>query len=119
MGIGSQADLLDSPLLGSLWETLVFSEFKRLFAADVGTWQLAYWRDRTKEADFLLHRAGRVMLADAKWTENPRNAWRLASVAAEFPSPPPLAIFCRCANPHPLGDHAEALPLSALGGWIG
>jgi hypothetical protein len=33
---------------------MVFSEIHRLLAAGVGTWQLAFWRDRTKEADFLL-----------------------------------------------------------------
>jgi len=118
MGIGSGEDLLDSPLTGALWETLVFSEFQRLLAAGVGSWQLSYWRDRTKEADFLLHRAGRVMLADAKWTENPTSIGRLASVAGEFNPTPPLAILCRCANPFPLGDNARALPLAALEEWI-
>jgi hypothetical protein len=59
MGIGSQADLLDSPLLGSLWETLVFSEFRRLFAADVGTWQRAYRRGTLHlRAQFLCPSAG-------------------------------------------------------------
>lgn len=119
MGMGSEEDLHDSPMTGALWETLVFSEFQRLLAAGVGAWQLSYWRDRTKEADFLLHRAGRVMLADAKWTENPKGIGRLASVAGEFHPSPPLAILCRCANPFPLGDNARALPLAALGEWIG
>jgi predicted AAA+ superfamily ATPase len=119
MGMGSVEDLHDSPLTGALWETLVFTELQRLLAAGVGTWQLSYWRDRTKEADFLLHRAGHVMIADAKWTENPRGTGRLASVAEEFSSSPPLAILCRCANPFPLGENARAVPLAALGEWIG
>jgi len=118
MGIGSEEDLRDSPLSGALWETMVCSEIQRLLAAEASLWQLAYWRDRTKEADFLLHRAGRLMLADAKWTENPTGTGRLASVAAEFSPPPPLAIVCRCANPYPLGKGARALPLAALGELI-
>jgi uncharacterized protein len=118
MGVGSVADLRDSPLVGALWETMVFSELMRLLAASVGTWQLAYWRDRTKEADFLLHRAGRVMLADAKWTENPTGAGRLSRIAEEFEHAPSLAIICRCANPYPLGGNATALPLDGLSSFL-
>ena len=114
MGMHSVTGLHDSPLAGALWETMVFSEFHRLIAAGVGTWQLAFWRDRTKEADFLLHRAGRIMLADAKWTQHPSGMGRLERVRAEFQPAPPVAILCRCENPYPLGHEATALPLSSL-----
>jgi uncharacterized protein len=118
MGMGSVADLHDSPMAGALWETMVFSEFHRLLAAGVGSWQLAFWRDRTKEADFLLHRAGRVMLADAKWTQQATGSARLGKVRAEFQPKPPLAIICRCHNPYPLDQDAIALPLPGLGEWL-
>lgn len=115
MGMGSEADLYESPLIGALWETMVFSELQRLLSAGHGSWQTSYWRDRTNEADFLLHRAGRVKLVDAKWTAKPAGAGRLARVAAVFDPPPQMAILCRCANPYPLGENARALPLAALG----
>jgi predicted AAA+ superfamily ATPase len=118
MGIGSVEDLLDSPLAGALWETMVFSELQRLLATGGHSWQLAYWRDRTKEADFLLHRAGKIRLADAKWTGHPSGTGRLAAVAAEFDPAPKLAIFCRCAHPFPLGENASAVPLADLGDWL-
>jgi len=118
MGIGSVEDLLDSPLAGALWETMVFSELQRLLATGRSSWQLAYWRDRTKEADFLLHRAGKVRLADAKWTGHPSGTGRLSGVAAEFDPAPPLAILCRCAHTFPLGENASAVPLAELGDWI-
>jgi predicted AAA+ superfamily ATPase len=118
MGVGSAEDLHESPLAGALWETMVFSELQRHLAAGHGSWQLAYWRDRTKEADFLLHRAGKIRLADAKWTGHPSGTGRLAAVAAEFDPAPKLAIFCRCANPFPLGENASAVPLAELGNWL-
>jgi predicted AAA+ superfamily ATPase len=119
MGIHSTGDLHDSPLAGALWETMVFSEYHRLVAAGVGTWQLAFWRDRTKEADFLLHRAGRFLLADAKWSQHPSGIGRLERIRAEFQPSPPAAIVCRCANPYPLGENATAVPLASLADMLG
>ena len=118
MGMHSVDDLRESPLLGPLWETMVHSELHRLLASGVGTWQLAFWRNRTKEADFLLHKAGRFMLADAKWTQMPSGTGRLERVRTEFSSPPPLAIICRASNPFPLGNDGEALPLTALADYL-
>jgi predicted AAA+ superfamily ATPase len=118
MGLDSMADLGASPLVGALWETQVFSEIRRLLDAGRGSWQLAFWRDRTKEADFLLHKAGRILLADAKWAEHPDGPGRLERVRAEFRPPPAAAIVCRSANPYPLADGVTALPLSGLVAWL-
>lgn len=118
MGLGSAADLRDSPLTGALWETMVFTELHRLLAAGAGSWQLAFWRDRTKEADFLLQKAGRFLLADAKWAEHPDGLGRLARVRSELKAVSAAAVVCRAANPYPLGDGATALPLSALASWL-
>jgi predicted AAA+ superfamily ATPase len=118
MGVDSAGELRGSPFGGALWETMVYSELQRLLAAGAGAWQLAFWRDRTKEADFLLHKAGRVLLADAKWAEHPDGPGRLARVRAEFRAAPPAAIVCRTANAYPLGEGVTALPLSGLPAWI-
>lgn len=118
MGVGSGEDLHGSPLAGALWETMVFSELQRILATGRHSWQLAYWRDRTKEADFLLHRAGTIRLADAKWTEHPSGTGRLAGVAAEFDPSPALAILCRCAHTFPMGENARAVPLAELQDWL-
>ncbi|MEY3001167.1 MAG: hypothetical protein RL648_1381 [Verrucomicrobiota bacterium] len=113
MGMQTLEDLLSSPLAGALWETCVFTEIRKALAANP-RWQLAFWRDRTKEADFLFHRAGRFMLADAKWSENPTSGGRLPLVRKEIHGPPPTAIISRVANPFPLKDGTEALPLLEL-----
>lgn len=117
-GVASVEELRESPLVGGLWETMVFTELHRLLGAGVGSWQLAFWRDRTKEADFLLHKAGRFRLADAKWAEHPDGPGRLAAIRAELRPPPPAAIVCRSSNPYPLGEGVTALPLEGLGAWL-
>jgi len=117
MGMQNVADLLSSPLAGALWETCVFTEIRKALAAN-SRWQLAFWRDRTKEADFLFHRAGRFMLADAKWSENPSNGGRLALVRKEIEGGPATALISRVANPFPLRDGTTALHLLGIAEFL-
>jgi predicted AAA+ superfamily ATPase len=123
MGIRSVPDLLASPLAGALWETMVFAEIRRRQASRHGGWSLNFWRDRTKEADFLRHRGGRFDLADAKWTASPdtRDAALLERVAAELPRSrvDRMAIICRCENPYPIGAGVQALPLDGAEAFVG
>lgn len=114
MGFQSVEDLVGSPLTGALWETMVFTELQRLLSAGMGSWQLAFWRDRTKEADFLLHRAGTILLADAKWSEHPSQLGRLSRILSELSPHPRAALICRASNAYPLGEGAQALPLHDL-----
>ncbi len=117
MGMQSLEDLHTSPLAGALWETAVFTEIrKHLSVSD--SWQLAYWRDRTKEADFLFHRAGNFRMADAKWTENPSSSGKLSLVRKEIKGDPPAAIFARAANPYPLANGTQILPLSDVPAFL-
>ena len=115
MGIAGVRDLAGSPLVGALWETLVFAEIRRRQLNRHGGWTLHFWRDRTKEADFLHHRGGRFDLADARWAAAPdaHDAARLERIASELPRGrvDRLAILCRCENPYPLSSRVQALPL--------
>ena len=117
-GVHTVAALRSSPLAGPLWETLVCAEFRRAQLNRRGGWDLHFWNDRSREADFLLHRAGTVQLADAKWTEQPRrrDADALRKVAAVLPAGAVegMSIVCRAPNPHPLGDGVDALPLGTI-----
>jgi predicted AAA+ superfamily ATPase len=117
MGMQNLDDLLSSPLAGALWETCVFTEIRKALAANP-RWQLAFWRDRSKEADFLFHRAGRFMLADAKWSENPSSGGRLPLVRKEMAGELSTAIISRVANPFPLKDGTEALPLLQISDFL-
>jgi predicted AAA+ superfamily ATPase len=115
LGIRSADDLLDSPLAGALWETMVFSQIRRAQSNAGGGWSCAFWRDRTAEADFLYHRGGRFDLADAKFTSQPevRDLQMLRRVAATLPEGAvrSLAVLCRTPREFPLAPGARALPL--------
>ena len=118
-GIHSVDELVASPLVGALWETLVCAEMRRTQCSRLGGWQLNFWRDRTREADFLVHRGGRFHLADAKWTgqPRPRDASPLRKVAAALPGAvESAAIVCRTPNAFPLDADVNALPLTGLPG---
>ena len=123
VGLRHPAELADSPLAGALWETLVATELRRLQLHRTGGWDLNFWRDRTREVDFVQHRGGRFRLADAKWTAHPdpRDAQNLRHVAALLPaaSASHLSLFCRSPHPYPLPPEAQALPLSAAAEWLG
>jgi predicted AAA+ superfamily ATPase len=80
---------------------------------------LFFWRDRTREVDFVVDVAGRLELFEAKWTEVPstgdavnlvfvRNVVGKARIAN-------AAIVCRTANGYPLADGVRALPVAELG----
>ena len=125
-GVHTTQALHSSPLAGALWETLVCGELRRAQTNRRGGWDLNFWRDRTREADFLLHRAGTFHLADAKWTEHPggRDAEVLRKVARELPAGAvqSMSIFCRAPNAYPIGAgdvHAVPLAMPAgLEGWV-
>ena len=116
-GVHTVAALRSSPFVGSLWETLVCAEIRRAQLNRRGGWNFNFWRDRNREADFLLHRAGRFQLADAKWTEHPdtRDADLLCRVAEELPegAVQTLSVICRAPNVYPLGATVRAAPLEA------
>lgn len=113
MGMTSVEDVRDSPMAGALWETAVFGELYKQLSVDPA-WQLYYWRDRTKEADFLLHRAGRFRLADAKRSEHPKNAGKLGKVRTELPPETTADLVCGTPASYSLGDGMRAIPLSEI-----
>ena len=120
-GVHSTETLAASPLAGALWETLVCAELRRAQLNHRGHWHFHFWRDRAREADFLLHRAGRFRLADAKWTAQPkpRHAAALRKVAALLPpdAVQAMCIFCRAPNSYPLGGGVDAEDLSGAAAW--
>lgn len=118
MGAGSEEDLRGSPFIGALWESRIFIEMRLLLDAAGDSGQLSFWRDRGKEADFLLHRAGHIQLADAKWTAQPDGAGSLERVRKEFDPHPDLAVFCRAPHRYPLSNHARAVPLHGVADWL-
>ncbi len=116
-GVRAGDDLSRLPLGGALWETFVLSELRRGQLAATGAWSLWFWRDRTKEVDFLAHRGGRFDLADAKLGSQPsaRDAKVLRRVASELPegTVASLSLLCPTRQEYPIGDDVRALPIGA------
>ncbi len=117
-GMHSVDDLRASPLTGALWETLVCAELRRSQSNRRGGWDINFWHDRAREADFLVHRAGRFHLADAKWTEQPRSRdaaglRKLLSVL-EADAVASMSVICRTPNAYPLADGVAAVPIDGM-----
>lgn len=112
-GIRGPEDLVDSPLRGALWETFVFSELRRRGQDRAGGGDLFYWRDRSREVDFLRHGGGRFDLLEAKWAELPQKSDTAGLTAvAEILGPDKVRsrrVVCRCRNAHPITSDVRAV----------
>ena len=64
LNISSAEELLNSPMLGAIWETFIFSELRKKY---FGAWDIWFWRDRQGiEVDFLFHKGGTFDLLEVK-----------------------------------------------------
>lgn len=118
LNIRSQDALLESPAAGAVWETFVFAQLRarERRAGRVGS--LFFWRDRTREVDFVVDAGGRLELLEAKWTELPdagdtvnlnfvRDAVGKSHVTA-------AAVVARTPNRFPLPNGFRALPVTEI-----
>lgn len=82
-----ETTLLNSPMLGAIWETFVFAEMRKLNEIGGRPFGLWYYRDlRGREVDFVMESGGRLSLLECKWEEHPgqREARNLQRVNAEM-----------------------------------
>lgn len=118
LNIRSVADLAQSPAVGAIWETFVFAQLRARERRERRTGSLFYWRDRTREVDFLVDAGGRLELFEAKWTELPGqgDAVNLAFVRSILGCPEGLegAVVCRTPNAYPLEAGLRAIPVTDL-----
>ena len=71
-GIRTRQQLLDSPLLGPLWETLVHGEMRRQIAVEAPGTPLWFWAAHgAAEVDFVLEAGGKFQLFEAKAASEP------------------------------------------------
>ena len=119
LNIRSEEALRQSPAAGAVWETFVFEQLRgrERRAGRVGS--LFFWRDRTREVDFVADTGGRLELFEAKWAEVPpagdavnldfvRNAVGKSRIASG-------AIICRTPNSFPLASGFRVFPVTELG----
>lgn len=111
-------ELRQSPSAGAIWETFVFAQLRHRERRAGRSGRVYFWRDRTREVDFLVEAGGRLELFEAKWSEIPtvRDAVNLAFVR-DVLGPKAVskaAIVCRADHPWPLAPGLHALPASEL-----
>ena len=119
LNIRSVEALLESPAAGAIWETFVFAQLRsrERLAGRLGS--LFFWRDRTREVDFVVDMGGKLELFEAKWHEVPttgdavnldfvRNVVGKSRIVGS-------AIVCRVAHGFPLPNGSRAMPVVELG----
>ncbi len=118
LNIRTEEDLRNSPSVGAVWETFVFAQLRARERMAARTGSLFFWRDRTREVDFVVDAGGRIELFEAKWTELPdagdtvnlefaRNAIGRSQVTGG-------AIVARPPNSFPMSNGFRAVPVTEL-----
>src|SRR5215472_17371914 len=119
LNIRTEEDLRQAPATGAVWETFVFAQLRarERRAGRVGS--LFFWRDRTREVDFVVDVAGKLELLEAKWHEVPTVA---DSVNLEFVRNvvgqsriTGGAVVCRTPKSYALANGFRALPVVDIG----
>ena len=118
LNIRSTEALRQSPSAGAIWETFVFAQLRARERRASRTGSLFFWRDRTREVDFVVDIGGRLELFEAKWTEFPTES---ETVNLEFVRQvvgkariASGAIICRARNSFPLSNGFRVLPVAEL-----
>lgn len=116
LNIRSEDPLRQSPAAGAIWETFVFAQLRGRERRAGRAGSLFFWRDRTREVDFVVDIGGRLELFEAKWIELPteRDAMNLGFVRQVVGTGKVTtgAVVSRTPNSFPLGDGFRALPVS-------
>jgi predicted AAA+ superfamily ATPase len=118
LNIRSVAALRNSPSAGAVWETFVFAALRDRERRAGRPRSLFFWRDRTREVDFVVDLGGQLELFETKWTELPdsgdtvnlqfvRNLAGESNVAA-------AVVVSRSPVSHLLSNGYRALPVTEL-----
>ena len=118
LGIRTAEELRQSPAVGAIWETYVFSELRHRERRAGRDRSLFFWRDRTREVDFVVETASGLELFEAKWSELPTvgDTTNLEFVR-RVSDPVKIAsgsIVCRAQHGFPLGAGFRAMPPTEL-----
>jgi predicted AAA+ superfamily ATPase len=118
LNIRTVEDLRRSPAVGAIWETFVFAQLRARERHDSRVGSLFFWRNRTREVDFLTDAGGNVELFEAKWTELPDNhdTANLEFVRDELGKKNVVggAVVCRTSNSFPFSNGFRAIPVTEL-----
>ena len=118
LNIRNVEDLLASPAVGAVWETFVCAQLRHRERRMGRSGRVYFWRDRTREVDFVIDAASKMELYEAKWTELP-SAKDIANLrhvrkSAGEEHIARAAVVCRASHSYPIADDCEALPPKEL-----
>jgi len=118
LNIRSEEALRDSPAAGAVWETFVFAQLRHRERRAGRNRNIFFWRDRTREVDFVVDLGGRVELFESKWTELPSVS---AAVNLEFlrrifktSRVSTAALVCRARNSFQMDDGFRAVSVTDI-----
>jgi hypothetical protein len=118
LNIRSVAELAGSPAVGAIWETFVLAQLLHRERCAGRAPRVFFWRDRTREVDFVTDHGGRLELFEAKWTElpGPSDATNLKFVRKVVGEShvASATVLCRASHGFPLPDGIHATPPSEL-----
>lgn len=118
LNVRSADALRQSPAAGAVWETFVFAQLRHRERRAGRLRSLFFWRDRTREVDFIVDAGGCLELFEAKWTElpAPRDAVNLEFVRRVVGASrvKAAAIVCRAPHAFPLPNGLRAAPAAEL-----
>ena len=119
LNIRNLEDLRQSPAVSAVWETFVFAQLRARERRMGRVGSLFFWRDRTREVDFVVDAGGKLELFEAKWNEVPtvadsvnlefvRNVVGKAHISSG-------AVVCRTSKGYPLSNGFRVSPITDLG----
>ena len=118
LNIRTAETLLESPAAGAIWETFVYAQLRDRERRAGRSGSLFFWRDRSREVDFVVEAEGKLELFEAKWTElpSPSDAVNLEFVRNAIGKfrVGPGAIVCRTPNSFPFANDFRAVSVDDL-----
>jgi uncharacterized protein len=118
LNIRNAESLMQAPYVGAVWETFVLAQLRHRERVANRARSLFFWRERTREVDFLVEDAGFIELFEAKWTEFPDTAdlanLRFARSALDSQKVRRADVICRTPQGFPLEDVFRAVPAADL-----
>ena len=113
LGLNEQ-NIMENYLIGSIWETYVYGEIRRALKINAPEATLWFYRDQSREVDFVIEKGLITQLIDAKWGEFPDKKEFRPMVEAQKilkHSNEQLLVMCRTIKSYPI----DSLLMAASG----
>jgi predicted AAA+ superfamily ATPase len=118
LNLRTEEALTSSASVGAVWETFVAAQLRYREAKAGRSRSLFFWRDRSREVDFLAETESGLDLFEAKWTELPGPSdlvnLRFVREVLGRSRVREATVVCRAPHRFPLADGCHAAPIEEL-----